>query len=1027
MQKCRFFAGLLALPGMLFLLFSPLMLFAQEQQDISGTVLDSRSQAPLPGVSIGVKGTTAGVATNTEGKYRIRARSTDTLVFSFLGYASVREGVNGRATINVTLQEGLSSLEEVVVVGYGTLKKSSVTAAVTKLENKNLDQVPVARPEAALQGRLAGVNISQTRNSPGAVPLIRIRGVGSIDAGNDPLVVIDGFPGGSLGNISMNDVASIEVLKDASSAAIYGSRAAGGVIIVTTKRGRTGKPTLSFNAYGGVSKAIGHTDWMRGEEYYDYAVRFQNREFAWVGGNTSLPIWGDPSRPDQFRVSDVLKNGGVNTNWQNAALQTAPFQSYDLSVSGGTDAVKYYASGIVRSQYGTLKNTWMRTYGARANLDIRVNKAIRAGLMINPTYINRRIIPNTMVDFSKYPPFVEIYGPNGGYPKARDYWGLVVSGQANPMAVLDGTFNYASTFNNIGELFVSVDLARGLTFKSSVGTNIAYNTTDNFQASFANTASAATGSAADSRSFNLVNENVLSYSRAFKEKHNIDAIAGASYQVSRSRASSMAAIPGSFNNDIIHTLNNAIIDPAATTNTRSQWSLISYFARAHYGYKDKYLVSASIRTDGSSRFGPDNKWGLFPSASAAWRVSQEPFMKSVKVISDLKLRASYGATGNYNIGDFDYLGKVTDFYYSPGGILSKGLAQSSYGNTELSWEKTHEYDLGIDLGLFNNRLSITVDYYRKSTTGLLYNVSVPAITGFTSALSNIGEVQNRGVEVEIHSKNLSGAFNWETSFNMSANRNKVASLGGVNERIYTDRYGMSWLLRVGEPMFSYFGYRTIGVLQNQAEIERTPVLSGSKPGNPKYEDVNKDGRISPADRMILGSFMPKVILGMVNNFSWKQFDLSIALQASLGAKMYNFENQYYQGSLLGAMRRSLVANQWWSEAEPGDGKMPAAALSQLEFQGNSDVYIEDASFLAVRNLNLGYTLPSSLTKRLRMGSCRIYTSINNLLMLTKKEFHGYNPEGYTSGEVSGINSTPGYNGGSEPVNRVYTFGINFNF
>lgn len=1026
MQNWKFFAGLKALPGMLLLLITPVLLQAQEQQEISGTVRDGRSGVPLPGVSIGVKGTSAGTATDTEGKFRIRGRQNDTLIFSFLGYETVREGVNSRAAINVTLHEGLSSLEEVVVVGYGTLKKSSVTAAVTKLENNKLDQIPVSRPEAALQGRLAGVNISQTRSSPGAAPLIRIRGVGSIDAGNDPLVVIDGFPGGSLGNISMNDVASIEVLKDASSAAIYGSRAAGGVIIVTTKKGRTGKPSLSLNAYGGFSKAIGHKDWMGKEEYYDYAVRFQNREFAWVGGNTSLPVWGDATRPGQYQVSDVLKND-INTNWQDAVLQTAPFQSYDLSLSGGTEAVKYYASGIVRSQDGTMKNSWMRSYGARVNLDIRVSPAIRAGIMINPTYINRRTPPGTIVDYVKYPPFVAVRGPNGTYPKARDYWGLVVSGQANPMAVLEGSFNYASTFNNLGELFVSLDLARGLTFKSSVGTNIGYNTGDNFQASYASSASTATGSASDSRYFNLVNENVLSFNRTFKEKHSVDAIAGASYQVSRSRSSSMAALPGSFNNDIIHTLNNAIIDPAATTNTRSQWSLISYFARAHYGYRDKYLLSASIRTDGSSRFGPDNKWGLFPSASAAWRVSQEPFMKAVKVISDLKLRASYGATGNYNIGDFDYLGKVTDFYYSPGNVLSKGLAQSSYGNTELSWEKTHEYDFGIDLGLFNNRLSITLDYYRKSTTGLLYNVSVPAITGFTGALSNIGEVRNQGIELEVHSKNLTGVVNWETSFNLARNRNKVVGLGGVQERVYTDRYGMSWLLRVGEPMFSYYGYRAIGVLQNQAEVESMPVLSGSKPGNPKYQDVNKDGRITPADRMILGSFMPKLILGMVNNVSWKQFDLSIAMQASLGAKMYNFENQYYQGSLLGAMRRSLVANQWWSEAEPGDGRMPAAALSQLEFQGNSDIYIEDASFLAVRNLNLGYTLPGAWSRKLRMSSCRIYTSINNLLMITKKEFHGYNPEGYTTGEVQGINSTPGYNAGSEPVNRVYTFGINVNF
>ncbi|MFC0318570.1 MULTISPECIES: SusC/RagA family TonB-linked outer membrane protein [Olivibacter] len=993
---------------------------------MQGKVVDEKN-APLAGVSVRDTVNRTGVTTDLDGHFSIMTNSGSTLTFSLIGYLSQNHKVNGRQHLTITLKEDISALDEVVVIGYGTMKKSSVTAAVSKLENKNLDQIPLARPEAALQGRLAGVNVSQTRSAPGSAPLIRIRGgSGSIDAGNSPLVVVDGFPGGSFANVNMNDVESIEVLKDASSAAIYGSRGAGGVIIITTKRGKTGKPVLNINANGGVSTAMGHDDWLDKDEYYAYAVRYQNREFNYVGGDTSIPVWGDNRRPPQYQVSDALRNN-ANTNWQDALLSPAPFQNYDLSVSGGTENVKYYASAIIKDVQGTLKNTWFKSYGARANVDVKVNDRVNMGLMLNPNYTRNRLSPHAMIDLVKYPPFVPVQNPDGSYPKARDYWGLVVSGQTNPMAFMEGSFYFDDAMTTIGEMYASIDLAKGLKIKSSIGTTISYSSSDRFRSTWGSTNGISIGTASDSRTINLLNENVLSYNKDFNN-HHFDAILGASYQRATSRSSAMGAVPGSFNNDIIHTLNNAIIDPAQTRTSKTEWGLVSYFSRVHYAYKDKYLLSASMRTDASSRFGPNNKWGWFPSASLAWRVSQEEFMKSLSAISDLKLRASYGSTGNFNIGNFDYLGQIGNTYYSPNNELSNAQVQTTLGNPSLSWEKTQEYDFGIDLGLWANRLNLTVDYYQKTTSNLLYNVSIPAITGFTSWLTNIGKIRNQGIELELTSRNFQGgSFSWSTSFNLAHNKNKVIDLGGLSERLYTDRFGMSWLLRLGEPMFSYYGYQAIGVLQNQEEVANTPVLSGSKPGNPKYQDVNDDGRINPEDRVILGSYMPKTILGLVNDFSWKNFDLSIAIQASLGAKIYNFENQYYQGNVLGAMRRSLVEGQWWSEQEPGDGKMPAAALSQLEFQANSSIYIENASFLAVRNVNFGYTFSEHLANKLKMKKFRLYTSINNLFMITDKNFHGYNPEGYTAGEIDGINSTPGYNSGSEPVNRIFTLGLNVNF
>lgn len=1003
-------------------LFLPLAADAQSPGDwrLSGTV-KGEDGTPLPGVSVALKGTTRGTATDENGHYTLQVpEQAGILVFKYIGMLPQEVPFAKAGTLDIALRSSEKSLNEVVVVGYGTMKKSSLTASVSKLENVKLDQVPVGRVESALTGRIAGVNIAQTSTAPGAAPVIRIRGAGSIDASNDPLIVIDGFPGAGLGSVSMNDIASIEVLKDASSAAIYGSRAAGGVIIVTTKKGRTGKPVLSINSFAGVSSAMMHNDWITGQEFYDYAVRYQNREYAWAGGDVSIPVWGDPRRLAQYQVSDVLKNG-VNNIWQDAVTQSAPFQNYNASVSGGTENVKYYVSGTVKSEKGTIMNTGFSQYGVRANLDVKVNNVVSAGLMVNPIYSKRRLAPTNTVSLAKYPSFVPTKNPDGTYPRARDLWGAVVTSQANPMAILDGTEITQQAFNNIGELFVALQFTPHLSFRSSFAGNISYGTNERFQARFATNNGISNGTASDNRNINLLNENVLSYNRTFGKVHDVNAIAGASFQKNNSRNAYMGVLPGSFENDIIKTLNNGIIDPNSSGSTKSAWGLMSYFARVNYGYKSKYLFAASIRTDGSSRFGPDNQWGYFPSASAAWRVSEEDFLKGNPVLSNLKLRASYGVTGNFNIGDFSWQGGISSTVYSPNNQLGKGKAQTSLENRDLSWEKTRSYDIGIDIGLLRNRINITADYYDKRTNDLLYNVAVPAISGFTGSISNIGDIGNKGFEVEVNSQNLTGKFTWNTSFNISMNRNKVLDMGVDKEKLFEDQYGMSWLLRVGEPMFSYYGYKAIGVItSNEVLTSGIPLYPGSKVGNPIYEDINKDGNIDARDRMILGNYQPKAMLGLVNDFSYKNFDLSIALQANLGSKVYNYENQYYQGALVGAMRRDLVKNQWWSESEPGDGRTPAAALSTLAFQSRSDLYIENGSFLAVRNVNLGYNFPESIYRRMRMQQLRVYCSVANLLVVTDKGYHGYNPEGYNGPYA-------GYNDGTEPINRVVSFGLNVQF
>lgn len=990
--------------------------------DITGTVTDENGE-PIPGVSITLKGTSLGTVTDTEGRYILSVPNAQgALVFSFVGFASREIPIENNEILDVTLKEEISSLNEVVVVGYGTVKKSSLTSSISKIENKKLDQLPELRVENALSGRMAGVYIANDRNRPGEAPKIRVRGIGSISAGNEPLVVIDGFPGGDLSQLSMNDVESIEVLKDASAAAIYGSRGGGGVILVSTKRGTSGKANLKLSSYFGYAKAMVHDDWMVGEEWYDYIVKYQNREFTWAGGDASIPAWGDDRRPSTYQ-SDPSVINMPQTVWQDEVLQVAPIQNHNFSVSGGNQNVKYYVSGTYANEKGVVKTASYKQYLLRANLDVKVNDFIDLGFELSPSYTKRRIAGQDMVNLVKYPAFVSPIPVNGKYVESPTGY----AGIGNPYVYLYGTENFENRFRNIGRAFVNLELLEGLNFKSSIGTNISFSTADYFRGNLGSTDRITTaGSAGDVQSFDLVNENVLSYTKTLNEVHDIGGILGASYQNANSRSTAIGAIANSFNNEIIKTLNNALINPSATTQSKTEWGLISYFARVNYGYKNKYLLSASFRTDGSSRFGAANKWGYFPSASVAWRVSEEAFMQDIPVISDLKLRASYGVTGNFNIGNFQYLGTVANVNYSPGNETIDGFAQTSLENEGLSWEKTTANDLGVELGLFKNRLHIIFDYYDSRTTNMLYNVNTPAISGFNNTITNIGEVRNKGIEFEISTQNLVGEFKWNTSFNLSHNKNEVVDLGEVDERI-NSYWSMDFILREGEPMFSYYGYKMNGVFQNQAQIENSATLPDTKPGNPIMVDQNKDGKITPDDKVILGSFQPDLLLGMTNEFSWKRFDLNVFLQASLGAEILNFENQYYQGNTQGAMRRSLAENQWWSEAEPGDGKTPAAALSQL-FGHNTftDYYIEDASFLSIRSLNLGYTLPE-FAQKLGVSNLRIYTSMNNLLLIKNKNNHSYNPEGTTRGEISGINSTPGVNLGSEPINRTIVFGINFGF
>lgn len=999
------------------------------QETVTGTVTDAQTGETLPGVNVVVEGTTTGTATDMNGEFSLEVSGPDVvLIFSSIGYEIQSIAVNGREVVNVSLSPEIGLLDDVIVVGYGTMQKSSVTSSISKVENDLLNQIPTGRAENALAGRLAGLSVVNPRSTPGQSPIIRIRGVGSIDAGNDPLIVIDGYPGGDLGQINMNDVESIEVLKDPSSAAIYGSRGAGGVILVTTRRGADTGAQLNYNSYYGFSSPMLHDDWLLGEEWYEYLVKYQNREFAWAGGDTSIPMFGDPSRPTNYQVNPLTYEL-PQTNWQDEITDNAPIQSHSLSLAGGVNNIRYFVSGNYIEEDGIVRTANYRQFNVRGNLDIEVNDRVNVGLNLNPSFAKRRIAGSAMHNLVKYPPFVPPSTEGLNYPpRTQSFIPTGHSGQASPYVYLDGIRNINEVYRNQGQIFATVEPIDGLMVRSSVGTNISFSSTDYFRGTLNDPGITTYGQDLRSRSINLINENTLNYITTLAGDHEINALVGASFQQNTTTGSQLRSEIDSYNNEIIKTINNAIVNPANSSSSKSEWGMVSYFARMNYAFRDKYLLSAVFRTDGSSRFGANNKWGNFPSLSVAWRISEEEFMREITAINELKLRASYGVTGNNNIGNYTYLGTVGTVLYSPNNSLAQGQVQTSFENPDLTWEQTVGTDLGIDLSLIENRFNVTFDYYDNRTSDLLYRVNTPAHTGFTNTIANVGEVRNYGYELEFLTRNTVGSFNWRTSFNISRNWNEVLDLGDVDERVYNHSWGMAWILRVGEPMFSYYGYKIQGIYQTEEEVANSPSLPGAKPGNPIIADRNNDGRIDEGDKEILGNFQPKAIYGFVNDFSWNQFDLSVAVYASVGASMFNAETQYYQGNTMGAMRRSVVENQWWSPEEPGDGKTPAAALSQLtSFNANTDYYIEDASYLSIRNVNLGYTLPSNIVQWLGIRGMRVYTSINNLLMITSSENFSYNPEGFTTGEIGGVNSTPGFNGGAEPVNRVFTLGLNLDF
>jgi TonB-dependent starch-binding outer membrane protein SusC len=994
----------------------------QQQGLVSGKVTDSGGQ-PLPGVTVIIKGTTQGTVTNTDGNYSLTNIPEDaTLVFSFVGMRTQEVEVGNQTTINVSMEVDAIGIDEVVAIGYGTMKRSSLTGSVAKLDNERLDNIPVGRTELAVIGQLPGLSIRQTRARPGDSPNISIRGTSSITGSNNPLIVIDGFPGGSLTSINSGDIESIEILKDASSAAIYGSRAAGGVILVTTKKGENQKPSFNFSTYYGIQNAINlHDDILNSEETYQYSLKRLNLQWIQDGGDPDVPI---SQRPLDYRP-DERKRTLADTDWQKEMLRTGAIQNYELSARGGSDLLNFYVSGNYMDEKGVFIVGSFKRYSIRANFNTQFSDKFEMGLNLYGARTDQRRNDMRMREAIKYPPYIPVYLPEGetapdgsNYAYNRYYFNDNTS-QVNPVAKTLGEYNNYYRYSTMANSYLKYSIVNGLDIKSSLGIN--YGNTKNpfFRTTYAHKNAQVVADFSYNDNINLLNENMLTYTKLFNDIHNFDFLLGSSFQKQKNFGANIEVIDGSIPDNRIQTLNVGVISDGSTSE--SEWGLISYFGRINYSYADKYLLSAAYRTDGSSRFGKDKKWGTFPSLSLGWRIDQENFMQSSTKISAMKIRASYGLTGRVPGGLYDPIPRINNYGYTLGsgnGTLVNGATQGSFGNTELGWEKTKEFNIGLDLGLANNRIQLNTDVYQRVTTDLLLANPIPAVTGFSSTTTNIGQISNKGLELALNTRNLNGKFSWETKLNYSRNLNIVDDLGGLESLPLSKAgKGMWFQTKVGEPIGQYYGWVTDGIWINQEEIDSNPHYPGAEPGSIRVKDMNGDGEIDTDDRAILGSYMPDFEFGITNEFRYNNFDLMVLINGVIGFEIYNYEVNYYRST-----RKIFTQNQWFSPEEPGDGKTPGSGKG-VDI-GSTDYYIQDGSYWGVRNIILGYTFPKSIMNNV-FNSARVYLSVQNAFLLTSKEFTAYNPEGFT--DNTGRLTTRGVNYGSEPVNRTISFGLNLNF
>ncbi|WP_097128674.1 SusC/RagA family TonB-linked outer membrane protein [Spirosoma fluviale] len=1018
-------------------------LLAAAEQTVTGTVSDEAG-VTLPGVSVVIKGTTRGTSTDADGAFRLVVPDAQAvLVFSYVGYEPQEVGVNNQTSFKITLKADSKSLNEVVVVGYGTQRKADLTGAIATISAEKLKSRPAVSYGEALVGQMAGVQVQQTNGAPGGEGLtIRVRGTGSISATSSPLYVIDGYPidGNAFSLVNPSDVESIQVLKDASSTAIYGSRGANGVVIVTTKKGSVGAPTISYNAFYGIQQVAKKMNVMNTREYLQFFKDGHNQ--AWLD---RAPMPGDAPHtindPNSIREKYTNSsfyvipesfndpNNFADINWQDQIFRIAPTQRHELSVTGGVEKTRYAVSGGYTNQQGIQINSDYKRYNLRTNLTSNLSKKLEVGVSISGYYSENNNVDNgkdSPLSYSVYlPPIYPLRNADGTYGSQVRNPEIWAGDVANPVGIATAITNYTSRNGFIASAYGQYEIIEGLRYRISLNGTMENRRLKYYRPSYVDLDGSRAPRTADARNEtwldrNWLIEHTLNYSKTLFTKHSINLLAG--YTAQKSYGEYARVNAQNFPNDVVRTLSAGQI--VGGTNTEYQNSLISYLGRFNYAYDDKYLLTASIRTDGSSRFGSNNKWGTFPSVSAGWRVSGESFMRDVRPISDLKIRASWGLVGNNRIGDYDAIARTGNSYNVLNNALVNSVDPINYPNPDLGWEKTRQWNIGFDLGLLNERIRLEADFYNSRSVDLLLSVPVPTLTGYATQLQNIGQLENKGMEYMVRSRNLVGAFKWSTDANISFNKNKVLALGPDRRPIYAGaaNAGNTFITTIGQPIATFFGYKYDGIFRNQAELDAAPHLANDHPGDPRYIDTNKDGVINADDKTFLGNNQPNFIFGFSNDFSYKGFDLNLQLTGSQGAKLFSFFNRMvgiYHGDRNGLVK---LNDRWRSESEPGSGDILRANRDPKGLQKEpSSYWVEDGSFVRIRNVSLGYNFNSVLLKQLRLKGLRVYVTGQNLYTFTK--YPGFDPE--TSSEGGSLSRGGDYLG--YPSARTLIAGLNVTF
>ncbi len=1028
-------------------------LSAQESFTLKGKVVSASDSLSIIGANVVVVGESRGTTSDVDGNFSINVSKGTVLNISFIGFTTQTYVVDKNTPIKITLVEDKELLDEIVIVAYGEQKKSSITGSVAQLNNKNLDELPYSRVDQALQGKIAGVQVQNVSGSVGEAPQISIRGLSSISANSSPLVVVDGFPiAEGLEFVNPNSIKSIEVLKDASSTALYGSRGANGVILVTTKDGGI-TPKYTFKAFTGFKSPVKSSDVMNAYEYTDMLRNerqtIENLEAQQNGTTPSVIDYTDRERSMRI-VSD---QAGISDYQELAQRDQSRISSYQFDVSGGNANTKYYLSSQWIDNEGLLKDNYQNRFNLSGKLSTRLNKKVEIGINFRPSYTQTRRSTIAYSDFTRSQQWLPVRHnsftsdltgqPVGSYAHARHFnntqfsylddmdsvqtytmssiWGT--SGN-NAIAGMENEWRVQEDFRLVTDGFLKWKIAKGLTYRGSAGSYIQYRDYEIFRNSLANQTGQAYADNSTSMKERLITEHTLAYDKTIN-KHDFQGLLGTTYEHTDIKNSSIYGTQ--FPTDFVQTINAAtLLDAGETFTNKEEIALSSYLARVNYAFDNKYLLSLAGRYDGSSLFGPENKYGFFPSISAGWNVHSEKFWKKPqKYINQLKLRGSYGLTGNNNIENYAFTNLLFPSNYSlgnGGGSVTSGLGETgtTLGNPSISWEQTYQYDFGADIQLFRGKVALTADYYYSITDQLLLRQNVSQITGHDNYWNNIGKIENQGVELVLSTYLNLGKVSWIANVNFSTNQNRLISLGGEEQFINQGERSEQYISRVGEEAIQFYGYRMIGVWQTQKELDENPHSADDAVGGIRVADINGDGEITAADRTTLGSPFPDFTWGFSNTFKYKGFDLYFLIQGSEGAEVYYGDGFYTETRYL----QTDFTDGWWYSEDVAASK-PREKLGRDWML--TDYLIQDASYVSVREIVLGYTLPLKWVNRAKLESIRIFASGQNLLYFMSSDYFGINPEGLKTNSEYSSPLVSGYQRGAYPVERQISFGIDINF